>query len=51
MEEKKFDYNSLIGMILLGGIMLWYFNTNNPEIKPEESTKKSRKSCKINYIN
>ena len=40
MEQKKFDYNSFIGMILLGGIMLWYFNTNKPEvtedvIKPE----------------
>ncbi len=31
MEQKKFDYNSFIGMILLAGIMLWYFNTNKPE--------------------
>ena len=31
MEQKKFDYNSFIGMLLLGGIMLWYFNTNKPE--------------------
>ncbi|UAM99034.1 membrane protein insertase YidC [Polaribacter litorisediminis] len=30
MEQKKFDYNSFIGMILLGGILLWYFNTNKP---------------------
>ena len=36
MEQKKFDYNSFIGMILLAGIMLWYFNTNKPEIDPEE---------------
>lgn len=38
MEEKKFDYNSLIGMMLLGAIMLWYFNTNAPEITPESTT-------------
>jgi len=35
MEQKKFDYNSFIGMLLLAGIMLWYFNTNKPEIEPE----------------
>ena len=38
MEQKKFDYNSFIGMILLGGIMLWYFNTNKPEITEEKTT-------------
>ncbi|MDP5105618.1 MAG: YidC/Oxa1 family insertase periplasmic-domain containing protein, partial [Polaribacter sp.] len=38
MEQKKFDFNSFIGMILLGGIMLWYFNTNQPKIDPEEIT-------------
>ncbi|SDS14844.1 protein translocase subunit yidC [Polaribacter sp. KT25b] len=38
MEQKKFDFNSFIGMILLGGIMLWYFNTNQPEIDPEDIT-------------
>ena len=38
MEQKKFDYNSFIGMILLAGIMLWYFNTNKPENDPEEIT-------------
>ncbi len=36
MEQKKFDYNSFIGMILLGAIMLWYFNTNAPEADLEE---------------
>ena len=38
MEQKKFDYNSFIGMILLGGIMLWYFNTNKPEVTEETKT-------------
>jgi len=37
MEEKKFDLNSLIGFILLGAIMMWYFYTNQPT--PEELAK------------
>jgi YidC/Oxa1 family membrane protein insertase len=48
MEEKKFDYNSLIGMILLGAIMLWYFNTNAPEITPESTTTSVEKVSKKN---
>ena len=36
MEQKKFDYNSFIGMILLGGIMLWWMNSTKPEIEPEK---------------
>ncbi len=30
MEEKKFDLNSLIGFVLLGAIMIWYFYNNQP---------------------
>ncbi len=37
MEEKKFDLNSIIGFVLLGAIMLWYFYTNQPT--PEELAK------------
>ena len=37
MEEKKFDFNSLIGFVLLGAIMLWYFYSNQPT--PEELAK------------
>ena len=37
MEEKKFDFNSFIGMLLLGGILLWWMNTNKPEVEPEEN--------------
>ena len=39
MEQKKFDYNSFIGMILLGGILLWWMNTNKPEDLSRTSTK------------
>ena len=31
MEQKKFDLNSFIGMVLLGGILLWWMNTSKPE--------------------
>lgn len=37
MEKKPFDYNSFIGMLLLGAIMLWYFNTNKPEVEPQKT--------------
>ncbi|TVZ55401.1 protein translocase subunit yidC [Lutibacter sp. Hel_I_33_5] len=37
MEQKKFDVNSFIGMLLLGGIMLWWMSTNKPEVSPEET--------------
>ncbi|KAB1153168.1 membrane protein insertase YidC [Tenacibaculum aiptasiae] len=35
MEQKKFDFNSFIGMLLLGGIMLWWMNSRKPEVTPE----------------
>lgn len=34
MEEKKFDINSLIGFILIGGILIWMLYNNQPT--PEE---------------
>ena len=43
MEQKKFDLNSFIGMVLLGGILLYWVNTN----KPEETTKKTSKTEQI----
>ena len=36
MEQKKFDYNSLIGMVLLGAIFLWYSSTQTDKIDPEK---------------
>ncbi|CAM1346650.1 membrane protein insertase YidC [Tenacibaculum insulae] len=39
MEQKKFDLNSFIGMLLLGGILLWWMNTRKPEVTPENTTK------------
>ena len=38
MEQKKFDLNSFIGMLLLGGILLWWMNTRKPEVTPENTT-------------
>lgn len=42
MEEKKFDFNSLIGFVLLGAIMLWWMYSNQPtpeELKAQEKAK------------
>ena len=39
MEQKKFDLNSFIGMILLGGILLWWMNTSKPEETKDTSNK------------
>ncbi|MFK8059760.1 MAG: membrane protein insertase YidC, partial [Polaribacter sp.] len=39
MEQKKFDINSFIGMVLLGGILLYWMNTSKPEETPDTSTK------------
>ena len=38
MEQKKFDYNSFIGMILLAGIFLYWMNTTKPDTEPEKIT-------------
>lgn len=35
MEQKKFDINSFIGMVLLGGILLWWMNSTKPEIEQD----------------
>jgi len=39
MEQKKFDLNSFIGMVLLGGILLWWMNTSQTEEPKDTSTK------------
>ena len=31
MEEKKIDIQSIIGFILIGGILLWMLYNNTPE--------------------
>ena len=36
MEQKKFDFTSFIGMILLGAIILWWMNDIQPKT-PEDS--------------
>ncbi len=38
MEEKKFDVNSFIGMILIGGILLWWMNSNTTRDYPNTET-------------
>lgn len=38
MEQKKFDANSFIGLLLLGAIMLWFMYSNKDEVTPTENT-------------
>jgi YidC/Oxa1 family membrane protein insertase len=38
MEQKKFDVNSFIGMILLGGIIFWWMSTREPEVDTTNKT-------------
>ena len=38
MEQKKFDVNSFIGMILLGGIIFWWMSTQEPAIDTTNDT-------------
>ena len=53
MEEKKFDVNSFIGMILIGGILFWWMSTNQPEIdqNTETNTEKTINSDSIKKQN
>jgi YidC/Oxa1 family membrane protein insertase len=41
MEEKKLDLNSIIGFVLISGILMWMLYTNSPT--PEEQDAKAKK--------
>lgn len=38
MEQKKFDFTSFIGMILLGAIIVWWMSSNQPEVTEDPTT-------------
>ncbi len=40
MEENKFNINTLIGFLLLGGLMIWWMYTNQPTPEELEAQKK-----------
>ncbi|EDP69620.1 putative inner membrane protein translocase component YidC [Flavobacteriales bacterium ALC-1] len=42
MEEKKFDINSIIGFVLIFGIMLWYFYQSKPTDEEIAAQKKAQ---------
>ncbi|TCI91085.1 membrane protein insertase YidC [Tenacibaculum sp. M341] len=48
MEEKKFDFNSFIGMLLLGGILLWWMNTGNKDVEQEQSNETKTEQVSTN---
>jgi YidC/Oxa1 family membrane protein insertase len=42
MEEKKFDVKSIIGYVLIFGIIIWYFYQNQPTPEELEAQKKAQ---------
>ncbi|UCE93434.1 MAG: membrane protein insertase YidC [Flavobacteriaceae bacterium] len=50
MEEKKFDLNSLIGFVLLGAIMIYYFYTNQPTPEQIEQRRAEQVQDSINQL-
>ena len=53
MEEKKFDVNSFIGMILIGGILIWWMSSTQPEMNQntETTSEQTIKSDSVAYQN
>ena len=45
MEEKKFDINTIIGFVLMAGIMLWWLYTSQPT--PEELEAEKNKTEQV----
>ncbi len=43
MENKKFDLNSLIGFLLIGGILVWMLYLNKPSEEEEVQAAKAKK--------
>jgi len=46
MEEKKFDFKSIIGFVLISGILMWMMYSNQPtaeELKEKEKLEKAKK--------
>jgi YidC/Oxa1 family membrane protein insertase len=50
MEEKKFDLNSLIGFVLLGAIMIYYFYSNQPTPEQIEQQRAAQVQDSINQL-
>lgn len=53
MENKKFDLNSLIGFILIGGILIWMLYRNAPteeELQEKATTEQVEKANETNEV-
>ncbi|AOW19196.1 membrane protein insertase YidC [Urechidicola croceus] len=50
MEQKKFDVNTLIGFLLLGGIMMYWMYSTQPTPEQLEKAKQERIQDSINSI-
>ncbi len=49
MEEKKFDLNSIIGFLLIGGILMWLMYQNQPT--PEEIEAQKNEQVQVEHQN
>lgn len=48
MEQKKFDYNSLLGFLLIGGILIWMLYMNQPTEAELQEKAKTEAAAKEN---
>ncbi|KIX22526.1 membrane protein [Flavobacterium sp. 316] len=49
MEEKKFDFKSIIGFVLISGVLMWMMYSNTPtaeELKEKEKLEQAKKEQK-----
>lgn len=44
MEEKKFDFNAIIGLLLLAGLMIWWMYTSKPTAEELEVQKQQQQN-------
>ena len=47
MEEKKFDLNSIIGFLLIGGILMWLMYQNQPTPEEIEAEKAKQEQVEV----
>lgn len=47
MEEKKFDLNSIIGFVLIGGILMWLMYQNQPTPEEVEAEKAKQEQVEV----
>ena len=47
MEEKKFDFKSLIGFVLISGVLMWMMYSNQPTPEELEAQEKAKQDSEV----